>query len=431
MVDKEFSGADERGSLFRRQAVNASDFQIFSSVSVCTPPSLVLSLVIALGTLVALSVLFFIIEIPERTIAGGVLMPAGGLTEIIAEADGRVISVLMKPGQTVSAGTELLVVQSGEGAVAGGRQSDQTLASLQAEMNLRQQEFAARQLEARERIAAAKESLAAAEEQHRLGSAQLAIQQQRGVFMQARFERRERLSVHGHLATDLIDLERNDLLLQRANIVALQQEVATQFAEVHQLRRDIAARQHALDSLRADFRISRERLQRQLTQTEAASDGRYRAPVDAVVAHALTRAGNTIRRGQVLAKLHARDAEIEAWIYVATTDARYLQLGQNVEIRISAFPLEIFGTISASITSISSVALLPEELQVPLQLRGPVFEVRARFDSVQLQKNELAQRLQPGLPFRADIINAKYKMYLWLLRSLRASAAQTEFISHA
>jgi membrane fusion protein len=95
-----------------------------------------------------------------------------------------------------------------------------------------------------------------------------------------------------------------------------------------------------------------------------------------------------------------------------------LQPGQPVEIRLDAYPQAVFGTFSATVLSVSGVALLPTEIDVPLMIPGPVFEVRAALDDDQIEYANANWSLQPGISFQADIVQQRLRLYEWLLRSV-------------
>jgi membrane fusion protein len=76
----------------------------------------------------------------------------------------------------------------------------------------------------------------------------------------------------------------------------------------------------------------------------------------------------------------------------------------------------MFGTQPATVSAISTIALLPSELDVPLALGGPVFEVRATLDGQYVTARGLEWPLVAGISFQADIVQHRFRLYEWLLR---------------
>src|SRR5690606_8475361 len=93
------------------------------------------------------------------------------------------------------------------------------------------------------------------------------------------------------------------------------------------------------------------------------------------VARVSVRAGQAVRPGQTLVTLQRGEADLEAWLYLSSANAGLLRTGQEVQLRLDSYPHQMFGTLPATIASISHVALLPSDLDVPLAIAGPVFEL--------------------------------------------------------
>ena len=93
-------------------------------------------------------------------------------------------------------------------------------------------------------------------------------------------------------------------------------------------------------------------------------------------------------------------------------------MGQVVQLRLDAYPYQLFGTSTAVVTSISSTAIVPMEIRVPLALTGPVFEVRARLDDTHIKAFNAVWSLAPGPSFQADLVQRRYRLYEWLLRAV-------------
>jgi membrane fusion protein len=67
---------------------------------------------LALLSIVLLATAAYIVEVPQRTRAIGVLMPAGGLLKVIATDTGRITELAVKEGTTVTEGQLLLRISS-------------------------------------------------------------------------------------------------------------------------------------------------------------------------------------------------------------------------------------------------------------------------------------------------------------------------------
>jgi membrane fusion protein len=164
--------------------------------------------------------------------------------------------------------------------------------------------------------------------------------------------------------------------------------------------------------------LEQQRLQRQVDEHEYLIDREIRAPESGTVARVIARAGSTVRAGETLVRIYRRSQGLEAWLYLASSKAAFLRAGQSVQLRLDAYPYQLFGTSNATITSISEIAMVPREVRVPLLLDGPVFEVRATLDQQHVDAFNAIWRLAPGTSFQADLIQRRYRLYEWLLRAV-------------
>ena len=89
----------------------------------------------------------------------------------------------------------------------------------------------------------------------------------------------------------------------------------------------------------------------------------------------------------------------------------------------ASLSVEQFGTSSAVVISVSSVAIVPREVRVPLALSGPVFEVRAKLSQSHVQAFNANWSLVPGTSFQADLVQRRYRLYEWLLRAVGSGSS--------
>ena len=164
--------------------------------------------------------------------------------------------------------------------------------------------------------------------------------------------------------------------------------------------------------------MARERLMRQIGKTQIEAGRVVLAPVTGVVARLSARRGSASRPGQTLMTLYKEDSRLEAWLYLPSDKAGQLRAGQAVQLRLDAYPHEMFGTISAVVYQVSTIALLASDVAVPLPIKGPVFEVRASIATESIDALGSSWPLAPGTSFQADVIRQRYRLYHWLLRSV-------------
>ncbi len=405
--------------LFRDEALKSQREPLHGAVTVVMPPGAWAAAVVSILAVLLLGLSAWLVEVPQRAQAVGVLMPPDGFVRIVAAHAGRITDLQVAEGQQVRAG-QVLVGLTADGNSAG---PDAVVAarhrSLVLELSLRRdiekQEQRARVLRARDvdrRIKHINAQLAHSRNEIKLLEA-------RNTLLTRRLEGLQLLVASGNASDMQLDQEQLSLLQSRAAVEALNGQAARierERAELRQLREDLDDE----EALRAtEHAILREQLQRQLSEVAALVGTDLRAPREGVVARIMVRPGQAVQSGQTLVTLYRGAPDLEAWLYLPSASAGALHEGQAVELRFDAYPHQIFGTQSAVVSSISAIPLLPTEVDVPLALAGPVFEVRAALSKQSINASGRTWTLPAGTAVRAELVQQRYRLYEWLLRLRR------------
>lgn len=362
-------------ALFRRNATRSAGNRLFGSVVVMTPRSGIGALIIGLLALLALGFVAWYVEIPQRVRAVGVLMPPDGFLDVVAVAPGRVTSIDVAEGWTINAGDPLLnLTTDRKDLVMLQLQSLQDEIVLLGAANARRKALDdSRSLALAERLESVRKQLDAVRDERELQRRQVALAERR-------LQRRNGLANNGNLSTDALDREQSLLLQARASGAALRRTIIDYEQEVGGILRaradvhDESGREQILHEL--EYR----RLQRQIDEHQYLIDQVVRAPESGTVARVIVRAGAAVRAGDALVRIYRRSQGLEAWLYLSSSKAGFLRVGQTVQLRFDAYPYQLFGTTTATVTSVSNIAMVPQEVRVSLLLSGPVFEVRATLD---------------------------------------------------
>jgi len=417
-MGKDVARRDSQQSLFRETAVAAAGYRLFGEVSIVVPPSAGFAALFGTAIVMVLVMAVSVVEVPQRSRAVGVLMPKGGLVDVVATDSGRVREVLVKAGDVVAPGELLLTVAGGDASIQSRSLPAMTLRSLQKELALREEAYQRNLAMSSDRMNLLEQALLATEQQQDLGLTRLQAYQQALNVRARQLARWQVLLDDGHVSPDTLDAQQAGLLGAQAEVAENSQRAVVLAQEKRALAQSKRALQDQMALNEVEYRLDAERIRRDIAITAHEISGDYRVSDRRLVAHVLVHPGMAVNRGQVLAKLRRPAGHLEALLYVSTASARLMRRGQTVEIRLDAYPEQVFGTFSATVASISGVALLPREIKVPLQVAGPVFEIRAELNDVVVESAGKEWPLQPGISFRADIIQQRLKLYEWLLRSL-------------
>lgn len=387
--------------------------RIFGAVTVIVPPSGMLALSVAALALLLLGFVAWFVEIPQRARAIGVLMPPDGFQDIVASAPGRVAAIHVVEGQAVGRGDLLLNITSDAQPLASRQ-----LQILHAEIALFEEAHARQRAIERNGLLTLDEELVSLGRRLTVAQEEYRLQQQQVRLLERRLKRRLELAGSGSVSADMLDQERGLLLEARTRLAAmrhailgLEQTIAAGKRERGEAEAESARRELLHDR-------ERQRLERDRVAQEYLVERAIRASQAGIVARVNVRTGATANAGEVLLKIYRPYRELEAWLYVSSAESGFVEPGQVVRLRFDAYPHQLFGTAEATVTSVSRVAVVPRELRIPLALSGPVFEIRAALDAAHVKAFDTSWPLAPGTSFQADIVQRRYRLYQWVLRSL-------------
>jgi membrane fusion protein len=404
--------------LFREPAVAARRQRWFGPARVAMPPSAAFAIAAATVVIVLLGSAVASIEIPDRVRTYGVLLPPEGLLKVKSPRAGRVELLAVANGDSVSPGQVLLRLSGAQRAPGREPEPAARIASLERELQLldeaaeRQAELAAgRDRLNRRRLQLTEERIGAARAETR-------IREEQSVIAAARADRVGQLALANAIAEDAVaDSAAAVLLSQAANLAARQRVLALQDEHL-QVEQQLARDAELLAAAQREAGARREAIRRQIAVSELQAVLEITAPGGGIVSGLAVRAGEAVAAGDVVMTLYAPESRLEARLFLSPDNAGMVAVGQRVELQLKAYPHQFFGTRTAVVTAISTVALPPAEIGTDVPLTGPVFVVRARLRHAAITAGGRSWLLPPGTSFQADLVRARWPLYRWLLRSV-------------
>ena len=134
-----------------------------------------------------------------------------------------------------------------------------------------------------------------------------------------------------------------------------------------------------------------------------------RSPVTGVIQElTLRNPGQMVQAGELIARIALADNALEVKALVAIQDIGDVAVGQPVFMRVSACPYPDYGTLQATVTSIS-----------PDAIAATGYEVTARPDTLVLEDGGRNCTILSGMEGRADIVSREETVLRFLLRKAR------------
>ncbi|MCH8551679.1 MAG: HlyD family efflux transporter periplasmic adaptor subunit [Natronospirillum sp.] len=405
--------------LFRQEAIVQQQDRLHGDVLLLQPLSIRLFCVVALLFVSAVAAYLSWATFPRKETVQGHLVPSSGVLQVTAPRAGIVRQVLVSDGDRVSAGQPLFVV-NGDSILADGRNLETLLLEeYQQRQSLLSQRidrvptlFAHRRQDVEQSLDEAADDLESLRRQ-------ASTLEQRLALTHEQVERLERLR------------ERN-LASQTDLNQAVDQRLALE-SELQSLQRSIDNQRHQRERLQAQLHnlITEQEDQQDQLHSELSTLAQQIAELHGRRAYVITAErdgritsvqaveGQDAEPGLPLASLLPEDTELLAELFVPTSAIGFLETGQPVRTRYSAFPYQQFGLYDGQISEISNHVLLPSELhRAPIALEEPVYRVRARIDQQHVLAFGQETPLKPGILLEADIELADRTLVQWLMEPI-------------
>ena len=132
------------------------------------------------------------------------------------------------------------------------------------------------------------------------------------------------------------------------------------------------------------------------------------APVDGTVQQlAVHTAGGVVTEAQVLLVLVPDEAEVTAEVVLENKDIGFVSAGQEAEIKLETFPFTRYGTVAATVKSVSADAVNDEK-------RGAIFPVTLVLGKGVIDVDGKQVRLAPGMNVTAEIKTSQRRVIRYL-----------------
>jgi len=231
-----------------------------------------------------------------------------------------------------------------------------------------------------------------ADDQKALADAKLLAEQQYLDTEQQRIEATHNLLTQRH---------RVDELLVRIEEMAVQIRSSEQ-----EFRRDVAQRKE--DAARRVEEASQELIKSRARLSALT----ITAPVDGRVEQlAVHHPGAVVTPAQALMVVVPVGEVLEVEAVLENKDIGFVSVGQQVEIKLDAFPFTRYGTIGGEVVGISSDSVSDEQ-------RGLVFAMRVRLDRSSVTVNGEPVGLTPGMTATVESITGKRRLIEYLMSPL-------------
>lgn len=408
--------AEPGNPLFRKEALDYRADRLHGDVHLAVPMSWQLIGYLLLAALI-IAVLFLLGASYARVeTAVGVVVLDTGVVQIVPTRAGVVTALSAREGQIVQAGQPLVSIRAEEDLAHGATMPRQVLDAV----NEQDQHLSAQGQLTLSAAAAQQQRLLAgiAGDTQEIASLDAQIVGQRRLVEVAENEFRSVQGVanRGFISRRDLEAREQNLLTRRQQLEQLQQARAAKAASLAEARRAIAESGATAQAQVAGVLSTRAQLAQQRAQAEAAQGYTLNAPVTGTVTALIARQGQPTTTQQPIMIILPAGGRPRVELFVPTSAAGFLSVGQEVRISVDAFPQERFGTVTGRVSEISGTTIARQTSEGVV----PAYLVTAALPEPWVLAFGRRQPLQPGMTLTARIVTERRSLFEWLFEPLFA-----------
>ncbi|QYK03159.1 HlyD family efflux transporter periplasmic adaptor subunit [Shewanella psychrotolerans] len=405
-------------ALFRKQVLEKSKTIYYSKAVVITPIHYSVFLFFISIVVIFTLVFLFCSDYAKKEKVKGYLVPTNGLAKIYSHTSGVISSIAVKEGDVVTKGDNLLSVSNDK--------------FLQNSLN------------------SDKEKIREFDNQIKLVKGQL---EQYNALFKERTSRLKsiidylkqeqiELRIQGELLRNRVQLAKErlaDIRTLQADDYASQTEVKTQLDLVLDFQQRIQeyntivlkSETNLANALSDKARLPFERLQQvdllnielsKLSNNKVAilenSNLVLKAPISGVISSMKFNVGEFASSGDYLATIIPTDSKLEAEVFIPTRAIAFINKGDEVNLKLDAFPFQKFGVTRGQVSHVSKNIIFSAETANKLSFNEPVYKVKVELAQQYIKTYGKQTALIPGMLLQADISTGKRTLLEWLLDPL-------------
>ena len=357
---------------------------------------------------------------PRVEAATGIVQPDGGILQVVPARPGSVTAVMVSEGQWVSKGQSLATIAMGNidqsgvsphGTILGALQTQDS--QLQSQSLLGQKASDELQKEYETQVSGLRAELTSLDHQISMGRRLVALADES-------LSNAAEISKRGFISQHDLDVREGDLLLKRQQLSGLEQSKAAKMSSMRQF--ETASRRAKIEASasREARESSRAQLVKELATINAQEGYTLVAPASGRVTGLSLHPGDAVGAQLALMMIVPPGKGMVARLNVPGNAIAFVRAGQKVNLALDAFPHERFGTIPATIQSVSLAPIAKDSDHGSGQTT--VYLANARLNRLAFRAYGQDQPIRPGMTFTARIIIDRRSVAAWLLDPLLAAA---------
>lgn len=411
--------ADGNGDLFRERAMQAKSDNRLGEITIAQPMRMWVLAGIAFAIL-AVAALFLVFgEYTRKTAVTGRLVPTAGLSTLTSSGNGNVARVLVKEGDAVKAGDPLVLIESDRHLADGRDANSALLANLDSKQRGMASELADQDAIMRTQRAGLISQQTSTQQELANLHDELKIRRDQVKLSEDSLNRFRSLLEQKYVSQIQVTQQEQALLEQRANVEAMERNIATLQRNLGQIRHAISelpARNHLLhaQALRERANLEQERISGSANATTM-----IKAKRDGTVSNKLVELGQAVQAGQPILTILPKTSTLQAQLLVPSSAVGLIKNGDEVILRYRAFPYQKFGHQNGHVVDVAKSALTPKELAGIMgeaATQESFYRVIVKLEDQTIKALGRQHALRPGMDVDARIVGESRRLWEWLIK---------------
>ncbi|MES2211522.1 MAG: HlyD family efflux transporter periplasmic adaptor subunit [Pseudomonadota bacterium] len=244
---------------------------------------------------------------------------------------------------------------------------------------------------------------------------QLTMQEERISLAKNRAEKLKDLHSKGFAAQSNYEEAYEHYLTQQQYLDELLHQIQNKEAQKADVASTLAQMPLLHEKQLSDLKNTLADVQQRAYELSSRYDYAMISPIDGEITALQLTPGQSVEQNQLGLVIMPSGYQLFAKLFVPTSAAAFIEVGQTVYIRYSAFPYEKYGLYHGKVVEISKTILFPNEITVPIALNESVYCVTVAIDEQSVRASGHDFPLQSGMQLEADIIIGKKTLMEWIL----------------
>lgn len=400
--------------LFRQEAIDAQREKYLGEATIARPVPFWVFTAIAAAAAALIIIVAIWGQYTRRERVEGYLELDAGAARVLIQDTGRIVELLIKEGDEVTAGAPMAKISLDRSTQAASSTSGAVSDELAHRKIILEKEQGQWRELGEQQVQQVKKRVVDLRTEAAQIDREIKLQEQRLGSAKEQAKRFQQLSAEKFVSDIVARQKQDEATDQEIRLQALKRQRVTLDRDLSSARMEEPA--VALKSRTEVEKVARQisEIQQSLTQEDARRETVIRAPVTGTVTNIAVNAGQSISADTLLATVVPRGSGLHAELLVPTRAIGFITKGQEVVLRYEAFPFERFGQYRGLVADISRTVWSPGEKIGPLAVREPVYRVAVKLDRQGVGAIGQEFPLRVGMLVNADILLEKRTLLEWM-----------------